>query len=58
LTATVVLPTPPLPEPTATILETPGNATGEGIAGEWAIVFLLLLIKTVVRDKTVLALSD
>jgi hypothetical protein len=47
-----------LPEPTATILETPGNATGEGIAGEWAIVFLLLLIKTVVRDKTVLALSD
>jgi len=27
LTATVVLPTPPLPEPTATIFETPGKAT-------------------------------
>jgi hypothetical protein len=32
LTATVVLPTPPLPEPMAMILETPGNATGEGMA--------------------------
>src|ERR1035438_4592175 len=39
LTATVVLPTPPLPEPIATILETPGSATGEGMAAEWAIVF-------------------
>src|ERR1700690_231392 len=39
LTATVVLPTPPLPEPTAMILETPGKATGEGMAGEWAIGF-------------------
>ena len=34
LTATVVLPTPPLPEPMATIFETPGKATGEGMAGE------------------------
>src|SRR6266567_5567184 len=38
LTATVVFPTPPLPEPTATILETPGNATGWGMAFECAIV--------------------
>ena len=37
-TATVVLPTPPLPEPMAMILETPGNATGEGMACECAIV--------------------
>src|SRR5580698_3732121 len=37
LTATVVLPTPPLPEPTATILETPGSATGAGMACECAI---------------------
>src|SRR6201988_2454020 len=37
LTATVVLPTPPLPEPTAMIFETPGSATGEGMACEWAI---------------------
>jgi hypothetical protein len=34
LTATVVLPTPPLPEPIATIFEMPGSATGEGMAGE------------------------
>jgi hypothetical protein len=39
LTATVVLPTPPFPEPTATIFETPGKATGEGMAEECAIVF-------------------
>src|ERR1035438_7159916 len=39
LTATVVLPTPPLPEPIATIFETPGKATGEGMAWECAIVF-------------------
>src|SRR5271166_5212025 len=39
LTATVVLPTPPLPEPTATIFETPGSATGAGIFGAWAIFF-------------------
>src|ERR1700678_4215789 len=41
LTATVVLPTPPLPEPTATILETPGRGTGAGILGAWAMVLLL-----------------
>jgi hypothetical protein len=35
----VVLPTPPLPEPIATIFETPGNATGEGMAEECAIEF-------------------
>jgi hypothetical protein len=38
LTATVVLPTPPLPEPIATIFETPGKATGEGMAWECAII--------------------
>ena len=38
-TATVVLPTPPLPEPTATIFETPGKATGEGMACACAIDF-------------------
>src|ERR1700677_4804971 len=42
LTATVVLPTPPLPEPTATILETLGKGTGAGILGAWAMVLLLL----------------
>jgi hypothetical protein len=26
-----------LPEPTATIFETPGKATGDGMACEWAI---------------------
>src|SRR5579863_4388286 len=38
LTATVVFPTPPLPEPMATIFETPGKATGAGIACPWAII--------------------
>ncbi len=37
----MVLPTPPLPEPTATIFETPGKATGEGIACPCAIRILL-----------------
>src|SRR5580698_3492932 len=41
LTATVVLPTPPLPEPTATIFETPGSATGAGMLGAWAMRILL-----------------
>src|SRR5580693_7874506 len=36
-TATVVLPTPPLPDPTATIFLTPGNATGAGMACPCAI---------------------
>jgi hypothetical protein len=30
----VVLPTPPLPEPIATIFDMPGKATGEGMFGE------------------------
>src|SRR5580698_5347825 len=38
-TATVVFPTPPLPDPTATIFETPGNATGDGMTWECAIIF-------------------
>src|SRR5579863_8861715 len=42
LTATVVLPTPPLPEPMATILETPGMAIGEGMLGAWAMGVMLL----------------
>src|SRR5580658_5705336 len=37
LTATVVLPTPPLPDPTATIFFTPGKATGAGVACPCAI---------------------
>src|SRR5580698_525702 len=45
LTATVVLPTPPLPEPTATIFATPGSATGAGIACECAIITTPLSIQ-------------
>src|SRR5271157_2542148 len=50
LTATVVLPTPPLPEPMATILETPGRATGEGMAGECAIYLIAPLKDPVQRE--------
>src|ERR1035438_6293913 len=50
-TATVVLPTPPLPEPIATIFETPGNATGEGIAEECAISFIAPFLETLVDSN-------
>src|SRR5665213_1102602 len=50
-TATVVLPTPPLPEPIATIFETPGNATGEGMAEECAISFIAPFLETLVDSN-------
>src|ERR1035438_9383583 len=50
-TATVVLPTPPLPEPIATIFETPGNATGEGMAEECAIIFVAPFLETLVHSN-------
>jgi hypothetical protein len=34
LTATVVLPTPPFPDPMAIIFDTPGKEAGAGMAGE------------------------
>src|SRR5450755_1967556 len=50
-TATVVLPTPPLPEPTAIIFDTPGNATGEGMAEECAIIFVAPFLETLVYSN-------
>src|ERR1700722_9569503 len=51
LTATVVLPTPPLPEPMATILDTPGRATGDGILGAWAMLLLVLGTRSKGQDS-------